>query len=176
MRSIYKPIPNWPNYFVTKDGDVYSDRPWTHANTKGGWRKLKPHPDKRGGYLIVRLRKGGSGYTRTVHRLVLETFIGPRPRDMECIHKDGNPANAALSNLRWGTHIENEADKRRHGTLKKGEAHWHNKLTRQQVVEIRRLAKAGVLHKKIAPLFGIHKSVVSGIVTGARWGWLREAA
>ena len=58
--------------------------------------------------------------------------------------------------------------------LKRGEAHWHNKLTGQQVLKIRRLARAGMLHRKIAPLFGIHKSVVSGIVTRARWAWLKE--
>jgi hypothetical protein len=35
---------------------------------------------------------------------------------MECLHGDGDPTNNNLSNLRWGTSIENEEDKLRHGT------------------------------------------------------------
>jgi hypothetical protein len=35
---------------------------------------------------------------------------------MECLHDDNNRQNNRLSNLRWGTHAENERDKIKHGT------------------------------------------------------------
>lgn len=50
------------------------------------------------------------------HRMVLEAFVGPRPEGMFGCHSDGNPANNALHNLRWGTHSENMQDAVRHGT------------------------------------------------------------
>lgn len=45
--------------------------------------------------------------------LVLEVFVGPRPKGMVCCHWDDNPANNHLSNLRWDTYSANEEDKKR---------------------------------------------------------------
>jgi hypothetical protein len=33
---------------------------------------------------------------------------------METCHNNGNPADNRLENLRWDTHVANEADKRLH--------------------------------------------------------------
>lgn len=54
--------------------------------------------------------------TRLVHHLVLEAFVGPRPVGTEGCHWDGDATNNRLGNLRWDSHIKNEADKARHGT------------------------------------------------------------
>ena len=60
------------------------------------------------GHLYVFL---GRGNRRAVHRLVLETFEGPCPAGMECLHgPDANPANNHRNNLRWGTRSENLKD------------------------------------------------------------------
>lgn len=59
------------------------------------------------GYLQVNLWKEGVGKKLYVHRLVLETFVGPCPPGMQCLHKDDNPANNHLSNLSWGTPAAN---------------------------------------------------------------------
>lgn len=58
----------------------------------------------------------GSAKTALVHHLVLTAFVGPRPPGSEACHADGDASNNALTNLRWDTHLANEADKRRHGT------------------------------------------------------------
>lgn len=58
--------------------------------------------------------KGGSSL-RAVHRLVLEAFIGTRPKEMVCRHLDGNSLNNDLSNLKWGTKKENAQDCVKHG-------------------------------------------------------------
>lgn len=48
----------------------------------------------------------GSGH-RIVHKMVLEAFVGPRPKGMVCCHLDNNGCNNKLGNLKWGTMKEN---------------------------------------------------------------------
>lgn len=77
---------------------------------------LRPSPSSDGGYPTVALSVHGKTVTRCVHRLVLEAFVGEPPAGTECRHMDGNPQNNALTNLRWGTRLENIRDQIRHGT------------------------------------------------------------
>lgn len=51
---------------------------------------------------------------RRVHQLVAEAFIGPRPKNLDTIHKDGIKTNCRSDNLRYGTHAENQLDIRKH--------------------------------------------------------------
>lgn len=53
--------------------------------------------------------------TLSVHRLVLEAFVGPCPEGMVGCHYDDNPTNNVLSNLRWDTHSANMLDRVRNG-------------------------------------------------------------
>lgn len=46
-----------------------------------------------------------------IHRLVLETFVGPAPPECECDHIDRDPSNNRIENLRWVTHFENMKNK-----------------------------------------------------------------
>lgn len=62
-------------------------------------------------YLRIGLYKNHVRKLFKIHRLVLETFIGPKPRDRETRHLDGNPHNNRLDNLIYGTHLENMRDK-----------------------------------------------------------------
>ena len=96
-----KLIPNHPNYSITKDGRVWSNR---------YKRWLKPHHSN--GYPIIGLDQ----HTYRVHRLVLETFVGRCPKGMECRHLNGNRADLRLLNLCWGTRSENAHDAIKHGT------------------------------------------------------------
>lgn len=76
---------------------------------------LKPAWHQRG-YPMVNLWRNNSQRMQLVHRLVLMTFVGPAPHGTEALHGDGDAANAALANLSWGTHSENQADQVAHGT------------------------------------------------------------
>lgn len=68
------------------------------------------------GYPTVSLFRDGTRHTRNVHNLVAEAFIGRRPASgIEIRHLDGDRLNCNLSNLRYGTPQENQADKREHG-------------------------------------------------------------
>jgi len=57
------------------------------------------------GYRILTI--AAKGYK--VHRLVLETFVGPS--DLVTRHLNNNPADNRLENLRWGTQAENMRDR-----------------------------------------------------------------
>lgn len=52
---------------------------------------------------------------RPIHTLVMEAFVGPRPEGLEVRHLDGEHRNNQLSNLAYGTHLENMQDGSRHG-------------------------------------------------------------
>lgn len=118
INEIWSDIPGFEGlYRVSNRGRVLS-----MPRTVGDARKrklpgriLSPKTD-RGGYLVVLLyRPGSRPSTRTVHSLVAEAFIGPRPPGCHVLHGDDDPANCDLGNLRYGTPAENERDKIDHG-------------------------------------------------------------
>ena len=116
----WRPIPDSDGlYEVSNLGRVRSlDRIVYRANGKA-WRIrgriLAACPDGCG-YLQLRVKLFGKRETRKVHRLVLETFVGPRPEGMVGCHNNGNNQDNRLSNLRWDTLAGNAQDMKRHGT------------------------------------------------------------
>jgi hypothetical protein len=101
---MFRPIPSFERYEISDDG---------HVRRNG--RILKPW--YRGKYLRVQLCRDGIQHTRSVHILVLETFVGPRPADKpEGCHDNGVHDDNRVENLYWGTHQDNMLDKVRHGT------------------------------------------------------------
>lgn len=106
-----KTIPDFPNYEISKNGIIRNKH-------TGRILKRGVHQD---GYPQVALQKHKKQYTRLIHRLVLETFIGPRPKGMKACHNNGNPIDNRLENLRWDTRRNNTLDSLRHGTHPCGE-------------------------------------------------------
>lgn len=159
-------------YEVSSDGEVRA-RPQAIWRTRG-WemrpaRKLKVFPDREG-YLQVGLRTEGGRRTRKVHHLVLEAFVGPRGPGQMCRHLDGNPSHNYLSNLQWGTILENAKDRRAHGTVLCGERHPAAKLTNAEALMIRKMKHGGLDKYRIADLFGIHPNHVNAIASGRAFG------
>lgn len=110
------PVPGYEGFYeVTTTGEVIS-LPRTRGRALLPGRILQQIPHPRFGYMRVSLSREGVVSVRSVHSLVTEAFIGPRPLGHEVRHLDGNPANNRLSNLTYGTRAQNEADKRAHGT------------------------------------------------------------
>ena len=104
-----KPIPDYPHYFIIKDGQIWSKQ--KHYG-KGGWLK----PFNKDGYCRICLYKEGKHCQRPIHSLVLETYIGPCPEGMECRHLNGRRDDNRLENLKWGTKSENSRDAISQGT------------------------------------------------------------
>ena len=100
------------------------------------------------------------------HTLVMEAFVGLRPQGMECCHNDGNPQNNHLSNLRWDTPKNNQADRVKHGTTNRGEQCGKAKLTLEQIRVIRQDNR---LQRIIAAEYGVKQNTISRIKSGIRW-------
>lgn len=62
------------------------------------------------------MRFGINNKPTAIHVLMLESFVGPRPKGMEGCHWDDDKMNNTLDNLRWGTKADNVQDSVRNGT------------------------------------------------------------
>lgn len=173
----FRPVPGFPNHRVSNFGRVQRKK------TPG---KKWPDPDNfvwrdcidgvaGDGYRAVRLTHNGRCVARYVHRLILEAFVCPCPPGMECRHLDGNRTNNRLDNLAWGTPCQNTGDKRRHGTVKRGEGIGTAKLTVGDIEEMRRMRAAGVPRGEIAERFGVQPTQVSRVVLGSNWQHIAPA-
>lgn len=112
----------------------------------------------------------GKKYRGAVHRLVLETFVGPCSNGMRACHRDGNRSNNCLNNLRWDTPKNNAKDRKRHGISYEGENNFKAKLTENEVLEIRELHSTGrYSQEKLAVKFGVNQTMISGIVRKQFW-------
>jgi hypothetical protein len=84
------------------------------------------------------------------------------------LHSCDNRSCANCVHLSLGTQIQNMQQRQERMRHVHGERSPHAKLTEAQVREIRAMA-GKVLQKDIALHFGVHPSIVSGIVTRQRW-------
>ncbi len=153
---------DYPDYFISKDGEVYS-------NKTGNLKKLQPGNHGHG-YLLVVLRQNGKPYTRTVHRLMAMTFLDFDP-NLDVNHIDGNKLNNKLENLEMCTRSENIKHAYRLGlSNSRGERHSQNKLNTQEVYKIRELLNYKTLtQKQIGQLFGITQTQVGRIGSKKTW-------
>lgn len=119
---------------------------------------LKPSWD--GHYFHVIFSKDGKEPLRLIHRLVLETFVGPCPEGMECRHLDNDPKNNRLENLCWDTERNNQHDRVANGTTSVGVLGNTHKL-KNQVGELYELWKTKQhTVQELAEIFGVTTTAV----------------
>lgn len=169
-KEIWKDIPGYEGqYQASTFGNVRSvDR---YQKTKRGIRHYKSHLLRPGqfckaGHVSVVLGQKTNG--KPVHELVCLTFIGPRPKGMDICHKDGNPKNNHLDNLRYDTRTNNILDVYRQGSS------WR-KLKIKDVVAIKRLLKTtNLTEAQIAKRFNVTLSMISKIRVSSSYWWITE--
>lgn len=138
------------------------------------FRILKPQLSGR--YLQIGICKNGLYQLYYVHRLVLETFIGPCPPGMECCHNDGNSLNNFIGNLRYDTRSNNQRDRQFHGTKanpvwidNRGSRCASSKLNNNKIIEIRKLHLEGRSCTEIAKLYCVCASTINRIINKKIW-------
>lgn len=114
-KEILKPIEEFPGYFVSNLGKVYSDSP------RRGFYELTPRPNKDG-YLRVALKKAGvkretgstrnqgkgKTFQRSVHLLVAEAFLGPKPNPKSQVDHINNQRDCNhINNFRYISSSDN---------------------------------------------------------------------
>jgi len=171
--EIWKDIPGYEGYYrVSNMGRVKS---LSRLKRCGCGFYEEPDillkPKKAGsGRLYVSLHKNGKRNNLYVHRLVLITFVGPCPEGMECCHKEDNPLNNRLENLRWDTHKNNIIDRINNDKQVKGSRSGRSILTEESVMEIKKiLFRGGYKIKDLASKFGVAISTISAIKNGINW-------
>lgn len=117
VRERWLPVVGYERHYEVSDlGRVRSLDRVDRLNRSHKGRVLKPGVGHNG-YPLVSLWSDGVGTSRTVHSLVAEAFIGPRPAGKDICHSTGNRNDPRLANLRYDTRAANLEDAKRHGTL-----------------------------------------------------------
>lgn len=100
----WKPVAGFEGVYEISDGGS--------VRSKNGLLAVTFSAD---GYGRVSFKAGGKRVGRTIHRVVLEAFVGLRPAGYHARHLNGDKSDNRLSNLRWGTVAENCQDTKDHG-------------------------------------------------------------
>lgn len=103
-----------------------------------------------------------------VHILVAEAWVGPRPTPAHRVrHRDGVKHHCTPDNLLWGTQVENEADKRAHGTYLAGTRMYNAKLDPSLIQRARSLLDLGHSLRRVArEHLGVCHSTLSRALRG----------
>ena len=148
----------------------FADRFWEKVDRRGPdecwpWTAAA---NKKGYGLIGRGRRG-QGNVRS-NRATWELTRGPIPDGMLVCHKCDNPSCCNPSHLFLGTPRDNHEDKVEKGNQVRGVEVGNAKLTREDVLEIRRLYATGnYYYRELAETFGVSQSQIGRIVRFQRW-------
>ena len=171
-RPVIYDLEDFPGYWINAKGEVLSSR----RSKKP--RLLRPTTVKSG-HLRFRLTDlWGEAHNIYAHRLVAFTYHGfPPPGKPYACHIDGNPANNCPANIYWGSPQDNANDMVRHGTSARGVRNGSNKLTQDEVREVRRIAASTDRSQAcIGRQFGVSHAAIGNILKGKNWGWLDHAS
>lgn len=159
MKEMWRSIPDYFMYKVSTWGRVKS----FHS---GSWRFLSQA--RSAIYPTVNLvHQDRKNKTFRVHSLVMSAFVGPCPKGKICRHLDGNPNNNRLDNLKYGTYKQNEQDKKAVGTYYTRIT--SNKLTKNDVMEIRYLYNEGFPQVVLADYYGVSCPTITRVINKTTW-------
>lgn len=139
----------------------YTRKPFTRIVSE---RILRPGKFCKCGHVSVVLRRNTNG--KPVHQLILKTFVGECPEGMEVLHKNGDPQDNRLGNLRYGTRSENILDVYYQGRK------WR-KLSIDDVQAIRFGFSCDLSGAELSRMFGVTQNTISNVKTKRTFSWLK---
>lgn len=141
----------------------------THKRT-GEWQYIAGSNCK--GYRIFSFRaeERGKQITKSLHRLVAETFLNREtPKYKHVIHVDFVKNNNTTDNLKWATKDQLEAHQKTNPNYKRGLV-YNSKLSVDQVKEIKRaLLDDNIVYARLARKYGITQTQLNRIRRGENW-------
>ncbi|TES48061.1 HNH endonuclease signature motif containing protein [Shouchella lehensis] len=165
------PIRGNDGYYIDDQGNVYSE--WVNKGIHGlvrskSLRKLKGSKHKHG-YTMFRFKRNGKAHL--LHRLVIESFVGPIPEGMVVCHKNDIPSDNRLDNLYIGTQRQNMSDSIKLNRFPSGYKNGQSKLSQNDVRKIRRIKELNpeLPNRVIAGRFGVSRKVIDLILKGATY-------
>jgi hypothetical protein len=172
--EVWRPIPGFESiYHASSLGRIksrWTGRGATSRLSVSQWKIMSvPKPNKNGRQTITLHNCIGESAKLYLYQAILLAFVGPCPEGYHGLHRDDNPLNNKIENLRWGTRKENADDARRNGRVADRERHGRSKLTEVQVRDIRQLRLDGWSQSMLAEKFGVGQSHVSRIILGKMW-------
>lgn len=112
-----------------------------------------------------------NGEVIVTHRLAWLFTNGPIPDGLLVCHTCDNPVCVNPAHLFLGTHSDNTNDAVKKGRWvdNSGEAHGNSKLTKKDVIEIRRLSSEGKSQRVLGRMFGVDDKQIFNIIHRKQW-------
>jgi hypothetical protein len=178
MAEIWKDVPGYKGFYKASN----FGRIKRLYKTKEKILSAKPRINKpRCGYIFATLSKHGTDRDYPIHQIIASCFLSPKPfKKAEINHKDFVKTNNRPNNLEWCTHAENMRHAfKRNANIRKTAFSFgirtreiNNKLTKQQVIEIRNMLANGKPCRDIASIFHVCRKSIGNIKHGKTWSWL----
>lgn len=154
---MWKVFPSDARYEVSSGGEV------RRASTL----RIRAPSTTPTGYRVIVLSVPGKKHCGVyLHRMVMETFVGPCPEGEEVSHINGDRADNRLDNLVYETRKANHARKVRHGTDFNGARNPAAKLTCGCVLKIRDDTRS---ETQVAADYGVSRATIGRIRRGESW-------
>jgi hypothetical protein len=156
---LWKTVVGFKDYEVSDTGSVrYKKEVHISVRTE----RVRPQYICNSGYFRIHLKKDGKWYAKLVHRLVLEAFIGPIPKNGYVTdHRDENKLNNTVKNLRWITQSQNVLRSKKLGQRKRF-------FYEGELWLIKRLLKNRIPRWKIGKMFKCSISLIYKISRGMK--------
>ena len=159
MINGFKEIPGYPEYGVSREGEIYSEKT----------NKILKKSLDRGGYHLVTLCNNGKKTSAKVHRLVASAYIDNPLNKPDVNHKDGKKTHNHADNLEWATKKENMQHAFNTGLKCREKVKMlgfkNRKLTMEVAAKIRTERKPGVVSiPKLAEMYRVSEDTIKRII------------